>query len=456
MAIFHLHAKTIGRSQGRSATAAAAYRAGVRITDARTGLVFDYSRKRGVDGAEILAPEGTAPERGDLWNLVEQSEKRADAQVCREIEVALPRELSPQQMRECVRGFVREQFVALGMIADIAFHHLGGNNPHAHILLTLRQWQGNGFGLKRRDWNGRGLCEQWRQRWADHANSALGEAGQEARIDPRTLEEQAAQAQAEGRHAQAIALDRMPTIHERGNLGAIAHNAQVQEANKTHLAEWAAIEQAAASASRLMPPADDRAPTNRATRLAIANAAFIEDMQQRRDLTASRWRYYDDRARSAAEWLESHAGGDAVRIAAQERAAMGLRATRAQRTDWLAEHPRPPWWRFWERPRWTRGRAAAQAPIEVAKRTAARAERRASPAALAAWRETFTAQQAEQQEALRERRRLALTPSEQAKVEQAEQARAATVRARVMHSRPPTLHAPMTPPPSRPRPGLRR
>ena len=83
MAIYHLNAKAIGRSQGRSATGAAAYRAAVRIEDTRTGLVFDYSRKRGVDSAEILAPDGAVLDRATLWNLAEHTDKRSDAQVCR-------------------------------------------------------------------------------------------------------------------------------------------------------------------------------------------------------------------------------------------------------------------------------------------------------------------------------------------------------------------------------------
>lgn len=98
MAIYHLSAKAIGRSQGRSSTAAAAYRAGVRITDERTGLVFDFRRKRGVDGSEIFTPDGSQPERGALWNAVEKVEKRADAQLAREVEIALPRELNGLQL----------------------------------------------------------------------------------------------------------------------------------------------------------------------------------------------------------------------------------------------------------------------------------------------------------------------------------------------------------------------
>ena len=140
MAIYHLSAKPISRATGRSATGAAAYRAGETITDERTGLVFDYGKKRGIDHSEIMAP-ANAPEwahdRAKLWNAVEHSEKRKDSQVAREVEVALPTELNLDQQRELVRSFARSQFVDAGMVADIAIHHAKGENPHAHILLTI-------------------------------------------------------------------------------------------------------------------------------------------------------------------------------------------------------------------------------------------------------------------------------------------------------------------------------
>lgn len=456
MAIYHLNAKTLGRSQGRSATGAAAYRAAVRIEDARTGIVFDFRRKRGVDGSEILAPDGSAPDRATLWNAVEQAEKRSDAQVAREIEIALPRELAPEQMRETVRGFVREQFVALGMVADVAFHHLIGSNPHAHILLTMREWQGGGFGLKRREWNDRALCQQWRERWADHANAALAQAGQAARIDHRTLIEQAAAALAEDRHDDAIGLDRVPTIHERGSPRAAAHNAAVRRANAEHRAAWDAIEQAARDAGRLMPPATDAAPRSKAARLAAEDLAFVEAMRARKDETARHWRRHDERAREATEWLAAKAGGDARRLAARDRAAMELAEARRRRDMWREDHPRPFW--FWKRPAWRRQRAAAQAPVEAAKHAAAQADKRASPQAITAWRQAFADHQAERAAALAARRALAPTPSEQADDEQRrrhEREQAEAMRAR--RAQPRQVFDPeiQTPAANRPRPGRR-
>ncbi|KAF0332997.1 DNA primase [Gigaspora margarita] len=202
MAIYHLSAKPISRATGRSATGAAAYRAGVKITDERTGQVFDYTRKRGIDYAEILAPANAtewAHDRAKLWNAVEATEKRKDAQLCREVEVALPCELTPEQMRDLVRDFARANFVERGMVADVVIHHAKGHNPHAHILLTMRGIGPDGFGQKHRDWNQKELLEGWRKSWERRANLALKKAGHEAHIDHRTLE------------AQGI--ERVPQIH---------------------------------------------------------------------------------------------------------------------------------------------------------------------------------------------------------------------------------------------------
>ena len=195
MAIYHLSAKPISRATGRSATGAAAYRSGERITDERTGLTFDYGKKSGVDHTEIICPANapawlTDLSRGQLWNLVEATEKRKDAQVCREVEVALPVELSFEQQRELVRGFVKEQFAQRGMVADLAMHHTTGHAPHCHILLTMRDIDRQGFGQKNRTWNDKQLLETWREQWAEHTNRALERAGHTVRVDHRSLEAQ--------------------------------------------------------------------------------------------------------------------------------------------------------------------------------------------------------------------------------------------------------------------------
>ena len=202
MSIYHYSVSSIGRSSGKSATAAAAYRAGEKIKDERTGLTFDYTRKTGVDYTEILAPSFApewASERSLLWNEVERVERRKDSQLAREINVALPVELDKEQNLQLVREFVQEQFVSKGMIADVAFHHLNSHNPHAHIMLTMRELSESGFGKKNTHWNDRELLKVQREAWANHTNNALEKAGYQIRVDHRSLE------------AQGI--DRIPQIH---------------------------------------------------------------------------------------------------------------------------------------------------------------------------------------------------------------------------------------------------
>jgi len=196
MAIYRFSASVVKRSAGRSATASAAYRAAERIADERTGLAFDYRRKRGVVHAEILAPQ-SAPDglrnRAQLWNVVEQGEKRKDAQLAREIILSLPFELTDEQRVDLVREFVRTEFVGQGMIADIAIHapdRRGDNrNHHAHVLLTMRELTGADFGKKVRDWNDSERLEVWRAHWADTVNRHLEQHGHGSRVDHRSLED---------------------------------------------------------------------------------------------------------------------------------------------------------------------------------------------------------------------------------------------------------------------------
>ena len=193
MAIYHLHSKMVSRADGRSVVAAAAYRSGELLYDQHVGKTFDYARKAGVEYSEILAPP-EAPawvhDRERLWNTVEQVERRKDAQLAREIEIALPVELSRDQQIGLLRNFVRDTFVSRGMVADVALHLDNSDNPHAHILLTTRGVTPEGFGAKRRDWNDRAELIEWRAGWAGAANEHLARAGLDIRIDHRTLEAQ--------------------------------------------------------------------------------------------------------------------------------------------------------------------------------------------------------------------------------------------------------------------------
>ena len=197
MAIYHLSGQVISRSSGRSSVAAAAYRAGLKLVDERTGEVHDYSRKRGIEHREVLAPANApawASDRARLWNEVERVEKRKDAQLAREFDIALPVELDAAQRLALVREFVREQFVERGMVADLDLHRPGRDgddrNHHAHVMLTMRSIDADGFGGKVREWNDKDLLKQWRESWERHANAALQRAGLVERIDHRTLVEQ--------------------------------------------------------------------------------------------------------------------------------------------------------------------------------------------------------------------------------------------------------------------------
>ena len=193
MAIFSMRMQVIGRSAGRSATAAAAYRSGEQIADERTGKVHDYTGKSDIYGSEILKPENAPDRLGDrvtLWNEVERVEKRKDAQLSREVMIALPAELTHAQKQDLTREFVRGEFTEQGMIADIGYHDFDSHNPHAHIMLTMRSVDEDGFGKKRREWNKRQVLERQRKAWEEYANRALERAGYDERIDHRTLKEQ--------------------------------------------------------------------------------------------------------------------------------------------------------------------------------------------------------------------------------------------------------------------------
>lgn len=279
MAIYHLRLKVIKRSLGRaakpggatrrSAIAAASYRSGERLYDDSQGRWFQFD-KPDVVHTEILAPAGAPAwvfDRQSLWNIVERSEKRVDAQLAREVEITLPRELPRQDQVDVVRRFVRERFVAKGMVADVAIHEPhasdGKEQPHAHVLLTMRRLDPasiTGFATtKDRDWNEREDIARlvaearkaynkdggpkakavldyveslrnvnvWRAAWATEANRALEMAGSAARIDHRTLE------------AQGIARPPQP------NLGLARHIEKAYAYLKDRVTQWVSVKKRA-------------------------------------------------------------------------------------------------------------------------------------------------------------------------------------------------------------------
>lgn len=230
IAIYHCSIKIVSRGKGKSAVAAAAYRSGEKLTNEWDGLTHDYTKKGGVVHSEILLPAHAPPafsDRSTLWNSVELSEKSNNAQLAREVEIALPVELSREEQTRLVREYCSSQFVSKGMIADFNLHDTGGGNPHAHILLTMRPLDEKGAWLPKSkkeyvldengekirlpsgryktrkvdlvDWNSRENAEVWRRAWADLANEYLAQNNRPERIDHRSYERQG--------------IEQIPTVH---------------------------------------------------------------------------------------------------------------------------------------------------------------------------------------------------------------------------------------------------
>lgn len=232
MAIYHFAMQIGSRSDGKSSVAMASYRSDEKLTDERTGEVKKFRPHLVEPETAIMAPKH-APEwvynRERLWNEVEKIEKQKNSQLCREFNIALPIELTKEQQQLLIAKFVQEQFVDLGMVADIAIHRDDPGNPHFHVMLTMRPFNEDGtWGSKSKkayvldeqgekiklksgnyktykerttNWDEPETLKKWREEWANHTNRALERAGVPARIDHRSLE------------GQGIT-DRLPTIHE--------------------------------------------------------------------------------------------------------------------------------------------------------------------------------------------------------------------------------------------------
>jgi hypothetical protein len=160
------------------------------LEDPRTGLRHDFSRKGGVSGSDAC-PDNAPAWASDPAQLGQCGDHREgkDAQLCREFDIAAP-ELTPQQCATLARAFVQKEFVDRGMCATIVFHHIGGDNPHFHLMTTMRDIDQDGFKNKNRDWNDKQYLDHWRAEWARYANHALTLANSPARIDHRSLKAQ--------------------------------------------------------------------------------------------------------------------------------------------------------------------------------------------------------------------------------------------------------------------------
>ena len=293
MAIFHLSVKTISRGKGQSAVASAAYRSGSKLYDERYKETHNYANKRFVEYSEIQLPK-QAPEaykdRATLWNAVEKAEKAKNARLAREIELALPKEISLDQQMKLVHDYVQTNFVDQGMVADWSIHNPQPDkdnpekpaNPHVHIMLTVRSIKKNGtWAPKKRsrykldengqkiplidpktgkqklgarnakqwereyvsynDWNDQDNVEKWHKNWAEACNVLLKP---DQKIDHRSYKRQGKEqipTQHEGHYAQALERKRP------GSSWKVAQNQEIREQNRLILLllqQWRKIEKA--------------------------------------------------------------------------------------------------------------------------------------------------------------------------------------------------------------------
>lgn len=273
MASYHLSVKTIKRSAGRSATAAAAYRVGERIECQREGRIHDYTRKQGIEETFLLAPE-TAPDwatdRSRLWNEAEASETRKNSVTAREWELALPSEISAEARSQITRDFAQELVDRYGVAVDVAIHapHREGDqrNHHAHVLTSTRKLEAQGFTAKTRVLDaaktGGVEIEVMRGVWAELQNRALERAGEVERVDHRSLEAQREAALERGDDLAAEELDRDPEL----KLGPAANSMERRE------------KAAAAREGREYVPVTERGAVVHAARQA---RAMFAEMQER-------------------------------------------------------------------------------------------------------------------------------------------------------------------------------
>lgn len=363
MAIYHASTKSLSRSDGRSAVASVAYRAGVRLTDERTGLVHDYSRRHGVVSAEILLPGGDEAERSELWNAVEAAERRKDSRTGREWVLALPSELDAEQRHELARGFALELVRRYGVAVDMAIHEPSREgderNHHAHLFATTRSVSRAENGAlvlgekvapelsdtKRRKLGLNAASEEvaeLRGFWEHLANEALERAGREERITAKSFE------------AQGV--DREPTTHLGPSATAMERRGEASERgeiNRQAEARNAEREAVAAEIIDLKAEKDRRA--KEAQERKDREAREREEEAQRERIRKEREVWEGMTARQLAREIERERPPDlaglvdqrpevrpvreatealaAQRLSAEQRHARAFKAARAWRND---------------------------------------------------------------------------------------------------------------------------
>ena len=358
MAVYHFSAKTVSRSAGRSSTAAAAYRAAERIVDERTGEIHDYTRKGGVVASEVILPGGGTMARADLWNSVETHHKRGDATVAREFVVALPAELDADQRQDLARRYARELAERYRVAVDVNVHAPGKDgdqrNHHAHILLSAcyaNTWGKLGKKAVELDpihCQRHGLAnvvEVERERWEQLANQALEKAGQEARIDHRSLEAQGVTDRAPGVHLgpTATAIERSGRESDVGRrareqadqfMADMQAQVALQRAAEKDVAE---LETALATARWQATPVEDR--------LKVANQERARLLQERQGLW-DRQKAAEEAGKRARPMVEVQAAIQALPAAVKRAKAAREEVAQLRQTEQQLG-----WWNWLQRRR---------------------------------------------------------------------------------------------------------
>lgn len=293
MALFRTSLRTFSRSKGDSATAAAAYRAGVDVPDDRLGVTHRFSKRQGVESVRLFAPVGAPSWASDvtkLWNAAEAAETRCNARVARELVVALPHELSASQrsaLAEAISQALVDRYSMAVMLAVHAPDAKGDQrNHHCHIMMSTREMTPTGFGAKVRTLDDRVQgpleVEFLRTMVEQRTNTALEAAKVDERVDRRSLQERAKAAEAAGDFERAATLTREPTlVVGRAGIAAtrrgVAHeraqtNVDIRAGHAQDLAVYLARVQAG---GRLMPPASDRAPGKIGAPLSVPAAKLL-------------------------------------------------------------------------------------------------------------------------------------------------------------------------------------
>lgn len=386
MAIFHFSAKAVSRSAGRSSTAAAAYRAAECIVDERVGEIHDYTRKGGVVASQVILPGGGTMARAELWNKVEAHHKRGDATVAREFVVALPAELDESQRGDLAKSYARELADRYGVAVDVAVHAPGREgdqrNHHAHILMSACYCGPTGvLGKKAVELDPihcqrqklPNVVEVERQRWENIANEALEKAGQEARIDHRSLQAQGIYDRLPGPHLGPAAT----AIKRRGGVST------VEERAKEQAAQFLADMQAQVALQR----AAERDVAELEAELAILRLQALPLDQQREraeQLVAERRAEIDELAKRRTELSEMlhNRSQPRERVEEAHAKAPGLakaaKAATARAEAMRAELEATSWLRPFKRARLEREMPEAQERAEQLRKRAAEAEGMAS------------------------------------------------------------------------------